>query len=257
MKKIALVSYISFLLAIYASVALADEECIMCHADKEKGVSIHQAVKMGCKVCHIGVEDTDVPHTILGSSKGLPAEGSMLCFSCHERGMFEGQRVVHTPVAAEMCSACHDPHSSSLASLLRSDKVCLNCHDEKGLSSKRVVHAPVARGMCMECHDPHQSDNEKLLLRRDSEQCGSCHDIKAFTGASVHLPVALGMCTSCHDPHQSDYDALATTEGLALCLDCHDRKAISGRDSHRPVESVQCMGCHDPHAGNKALLISK
>lgn len=80
---------------------------------------------------------------------------SELCFVCHSdfiKGSF-----VHGPVAVGDCLACHDPHTSTLPSLLkvRAADVCAVCHKEArqavSLHEMTVTHGLV----CVNCHSPH------------------------------------------------------------------------------------------------------
>jgi predicted CXXCH cytochrome family protein len=258
MKKSGLIFFVNCLILLCSATAWGGEmQCFMCHQEKSQGKSVHPAVNMGCKVCHIGVDASDIPHKILGASKGLPSEGAVLCYSCHDKKGFRGERNVHTPVATGMCASCHEPHSSKSKSLLISGDVCFGCHAREGFGSKKSVHLPVAAGACMNCHNPHQSVNGKLLLSRAPDLCYSCHAKGAFSGVSVHLPVVLGMCESCHEPHQSDYGKLTKLGTRDRCFSCHDREMVSQKAVHRTAGEVACTSCHDPHAGGGKFPLSK
>ena len=41
-----------------------------------------------------------------------------ICFMCHDQAAFS-KKTVHPPVAAMMCTSCHNPHSSNQQRMLR------------------------------------------------------------------------------------------------------------------------------------------
>lgn len=261
MKRSFIITTAFLILGLFVtSNALAEEiDCLMCHADKSKGKSLHAAVSMGCNNCHSGIDASEMPHKITGATKGLLTEGAELCFYCHDKKKFTGKEVVHMPVAGGMCSSCHDPHASDFDKLILSEKVCFNCHDSTDVSSKEYVHSPVAGGLCSACHNPHQSENKKLLLEEQPNVCFTCHDKTRFYAPVVHSPVTMGMCTICHDPHQSDNEKLTTLGRENLCYGCHDRTSFTRKgSSHKPVKEGKCLICHRSHAGpNESLVYRK
>ena len=86
---------------------------------------------------------------------GLVTAKIELCFQCH-KDFIKGS-YVHGPVAVGDCLACHEPHTSRYASLLKADKnqICSVCHREKRLSI--ALHDKVSERQisCSDCHDPH------------------------------------------------------------------------------------------------------
>lgn len=87
-----------------------------------------------------------------------------LCFHCHSdfiKGSF-----VHGPVAVGDCLACHDPHTSTLPSLLKvaAANICAVCHREPrqaaSLHDTTVSHNMV----CVNCHSPHYG-NVRFFLK--------------------------------------------------------------------------------------------
>jgi predicted CXXCH cytochrome family protein len=172
-------------------------DCSRCHKFDLTKEGVHSAVHMGCPACH------SEPHTKEAKyEKGLMAEGSELCFACHDSSKFKQQNV-HSPVAGGACTACHDPHISKNAKLLDSaiPDICFNCHADSEFKKKHP-HAPVAGGMCMGCHDPHSSKTKNLLI--SDTICFMCHDRLGFEKQNQHPPVASGMCEGCHEVHSAD-----------------------------------------------------
>ncbi len=103
--------------------------CYSCHADKkaEFAKPFHHRVNEGlvqCSDCHNehgGFESRQL--------RAGPA-GDAVCFKCHteKQGPFVFE---HVPIKTEGCTACHTPHGSTNARLLRVSTVnllCLQCH---------------------------------------------------------------------------------------------------------------------------------
>lgn len=94
---------------------------------------------------------------------GLIRPRDQICFVCHpniNKGAF-----VHGPASVGGCLECHEPHSSSNPSLLKTDRatLCNDCHREKRLTAE--MHKTVmSKGMfCMDCHNPHSSNVRYFL----------------------------------------------------------------------------------------------
>jgi len=179
--------------------------------------------------------------------------------------------VVHPPVAAGMCTSCHDPHSSRADKMLTPDmpELCFKCHGSKEFS-RRSKHGPVAIGMCTACHEPHQANQEKLLKAKTPDLCFNCHRKSQFTKKDIHPPVAAGECLKCHVPHSSPYRNILVADGNEVCKKCHEQPfkgahaifgvkqeghKISGkRDPRRPGRRFGCASCHNPHSSDSVRL---
>ncbi|WP_246163143.1 cytochrome c3 family protein [Oryzomonas sagensis] len=86
-----------------------------------------------------------------------------LCFVCHT-GFVKGS-FVHGPIAVGDCLACHEPHSSSNPSLLKSPagQVCNACHREKRQASGLHENSASHDLICINCHDPHYGNVQYFL----------------------------------------------------------------------------------------------
>jgi len=223
------------LLPLWNSLSYSEEytDCMKCHLTKPnlKGKIVHPAVQMGCSVCH-----PDAHKKSAKDALGLSSDVPQLCFGCHDNTKFSG-KVIHSPVAAGMCTFCHNPHSSNVERLLRAPlpDLCYKCHQKFNL---KVVHAPVAAGLCLSCHTPHAGRNKSLLLKPLNAICIECHPEvpkKEHVIAGGHPlffkddPIRKGQeftCVSCHNPHDSDsvrlfrYKVEAGKMAL-LCTYCH------------------------------------
>jgi predicted CXXCH cytochrome family protein len=190
---------VAILAALLAPAHAADgDECAKCHAALFQKSSVHGAVSLGCKSCHVPM-DAESPHKVRGKvAKGLPMEANAQCLTCHEKKHFEG-KVVHGPVAAGLCLACHDPHASDHLGLLRKPPAeqCLDCHPE-------VSKGPhVIAGFSRSGHP--LGENGKTKQTEDPLRPG-----RKF------------YCVSCHEPHSSELPRLNRfPKGMDSCLKCH------------------------------------
>jgi predicted CXXCH cytochrome family protein len=186
--------------------------------------------------------------------------------------------VPHGPFATGACAACHDPHESDFAGLLRGGDGadhCFLCHDDlhTAMTTARRVHAPAAQ-QCTICHAPHGSDHPFTLKAPVDESCYECHRDVEETVAGAEAPHgAMTMadgCVNCHDAHASSHPSLLRDRQDMVCLTCHDREveAADGRMipgmgeavrdrpfRHGPVRSGQCTVCHNVHGSSHARLL--
>lgn len=220
--------------------------CLECHGELAEGATVHGAVEMEmCDGCHSGGE---------GHRFELPEPLGEVCADCHDDPREEAEGHVHGPVAAGECVACHDPHRSPAASLLRQEPpdLCWSCHgkaidrpdlgrtirDVRGeIARAATVHGAVEEG-CDACHPPHVASRQGLY--NESFPAG---------------PYAVG--------HEGSYE---------LCFFCHDEEEILGedplitgfRDGERNLhrlhvarhKSRSCALCHSPHGGGDHLIRS-
>lgn len=155
----------------------------------------------GCRSCHDGGDAVSDQ----GMEKG--------CISCHSA--VASRQIVHGPVAAGACTACHGkdslglvlvPAAYSVNGPLRGQKaLCGKCHRET--TARRSTHGPVAAGMCTVCHDPHSSEHPGRLTMPVNALCRGCHARGELSTCSVRMNGGPGepvVCTVCHDPHGSE-----------------------------------------------------
>ena len=192
---------------------------------------------------------------------GAAVDERTVCLECHDLAAELAARVPHAPAAEGRCSACHNPHVSRFASLLRErpGPLCIRCHEAVAKELElAVVHGPVAEGRCSSCHPPHGAAEAHLLAQPGAELCVTCHSqVGEWRSREVrHAPFARGACGSCHRPHASAAAGLLRASGAALCLDCH-RADAAFRAVHGgyPVERASCETCHDPHASSRRGLL--
>lgn len=189
------------------------------------------------------------------------------CVKCHSAVI--KHKVLHGPVSAGACQACHAKevkgadskkrHTFELAA--EQPELCFQCHDafKDSYGPLKNKHAAVDAGGCTACHSPHGS-SQRLMLKGASmdRTCSACHDAKA-AGKVVHPPVA-DSCANCHDPHgtAAPVKALLKEQPPQLCLRCHEpmQARLKGKFVHGPVQ-VGCGECHSPHSAEFPKLFAK
>lgn len=122
-------------------------------ADRVRVSSIHKPYEeKACNKCHDKTKDS-----------GLIVPASQLCFTCHTN--IAKSTFVHGPAAVGGCIECHEPHSTSTLSLLKTegDKLCATCHQEKRSTEKLHLIATKNSMHCTDCHDPHSGDVKFFL----------------------------------------------------------------------------------------------
>jgi predicted CXXCH cytochrome family protein len=187
--------------SVFAMPASGQEvDCTQCHADLTKKKVVHAAVQMGCKTCHTDLDVSTVPHMSKGKvAKGLSAEAPALCNNCHESKLFQG-KLVHAPVAAGMCTGCHNPHASDYVGLLAKEPaaLCLDCHPDV----KKTPH--VVAGFTSGSHPLGDAKKAKEV-------------------ADPLRPGKIFYCAACHEPHRSELPRLNRfTKGTSSCQKCHN-----------------------------------
>jgi len=249
-KNIIIVVIISVVVTVNLFTILSQEKtnkntCVNsgCHNYVMRGWFKHPPAREDCTNCHNYVKGNHPDDN--GKEFELNAKVPDLCTNCHD--INKGEKSKHAPVAQGNCLTCHDPHSSDVKELVKTEKgksICLKCHDVSG-KNMASVHGPVLKNECNKCHEPHNSKYPKLLIDEETKLCLTCHN-KTITGKvstipniklkisskNVHDPVA-GGCSNCHTPHASKNNALLTTEfnrdtyiyekdktGV-LCFTCH------------------------------------
>ena len=289
---------------------LVDDEgklCQTCHDPADLKVTkefVHTPVGEGdCTGCH-NPHGSIQPKLVTGrampvNEKGvtilrtpiLTGKSADLCYSCHES--LEQQfriGIVHKPVAAGNCEACHEVHGSDHYGLIKEEPAalcgtchaindsletkhnnynlksanCVDCHNPHASPNPKLVratsHSPFSEKMCDDCHT-READGTVKLVSEMGTLCASCHDVteKNASKKNHHAPFESGDCTSCHSPHASDNKHMLKREGSSLCMTCHDDMKALKKESvqHPPFEKGQCLDCHNPHASDFPKLTSK
>ena len=106
-----------------------------------------------CDSCHLNTSD------IFARAKVAPD----VCIRCHGE-VQSGHKIIHGPVAVNMCLTCHSPHHSIQPHLLKTapPKVCIQCHDQTELTKKVPEHAD-PKSSCITCHSGHGGNDRNFL----------------------------------------------------------------------------------------------
>ena len=128
--------------------------CFQCHTDTKSAFNMpfHHKVPEGlikCTDCH------DVHGTFEKSNIRSRNDSNLICTKCHTemRGPFVYE---HTPVKAEGCMGCHNPHGSQNA---------------------RLLNMPSINNLCNQCHSPVAAATIHGQAGGSSElaPCTACH----------------------------------------------------------------------------------
>ncbi len=186
------------------------ELCFNCHDDIEdkynRSLNKHKALYVGerCANCH-SVHFSE--HSSL-----LIKDELDLCLSCHGqdeqgrsgslrnmRGEIEGKKFLHGPVADGDCIACHDPHGSSYALILK----------DRYPTSFYMPFKKDAYDLCFGCHDKgllsQQTTGDQTGFRNGKENLHFLHVVKERKGRT---------CKACHSVHASDGEKLINPDGI-------------------------------------------
>jgi len=137
-----------------------------------------------CDPCHENAGSYSTPGVAKRSMAVFSTGGGMpggkltrpkreLCIQCHTdktpmRALTD-KLWLHNTMAKGDCLACHDPHQSTNAKILRQPSaiLCLPCH-KAGTFLETPVHQTEAE--CLSCHNPHMGINKNLLTKEYREQ---------------------------------------------------------------------------------------
>jgi predicted CXXCH cytochrome family protein len=237
---LSIIPFICILFHIQSSWA-EENPCLMCHAALKAQKNVHAPLSMGCDACHKAVEGASHP----GQKGSIILVQAMpgLCFNCHEESKFKG-KTAHAPVASGMCGACHDPHSSNNAKLLKSEspELCYMCHD-KAKFTKKYVHKVINVIGCSTCHAPHASNNPSLLANPINEVCSTCHKAQ---GSGVHVVSLPGKKTH---PVNGVKD-ISTLKMIKVPDPTNSKIQIEMPDPNVPGKDLSCASCHEPHSSD-------
>jgi predicted CXXCH cytochrome family protein len=176
--------------------------CLTCHSamkDKVEQATVkHDALTQGaqCASCH-NPHGANVEHLLIQ----LPMQ---LCLQCHGKDDVvdrQGKKLTnmkklldqnprhHGPIAAEDCSACHQPHGSKNFRLLTIEypatfyspydaklyALCFNCHEEKAFTTPETDELTQFRDQKRNLHYVHVNKSER------GRTCRACHEVHACT----------------------------------------------------------------------------
>jgi predicted CXXCH cytochrome family protein len=105
----------------------------------------------------------DACHTSQDAFQNISIPTDEACMSCHAT-VKEAWPFLHGPVAVNECLWCHDPHRSTVPSLLRhpAARLCRECHTQELLNPGVPEHLDLASD-CLQCHMGHGGTDRYFL----------------------------------------------------------------------------------------------
>jgi predicted CXXCH cytochrome family protein len=229
--------------------ASGNDVCFQCHTDKQEEFKnakfVHPPVADACVNCH-SPHSTNYPNNLL-------AQGNRdLCFTCHDdkKTEVEEATVKHGGLDTDKkCLACHDPHFSKYAKMLKKqpEALCLSCHDrtygqgkdqianiKEVLDKNEYKHGPILEKDCSACHNPHGSKFFRILRSYFPPVFYSSYDPKNYS-----------LCFMCHEKTIASQKFTTTLTNFRNGdLNLHYVHV------NKPVKGRTCRACHNPHATN-------
>ncbi len=269
---------IIFLWILYFSgiaFAQSDEDCMMCHEDKEltaerygKNVSMyvnHSLLlksahkKTQCISCHKELKGTEFPHK--ERLKKVKCSGCHLGYEEQIKNDIHKKLNVNLGNKKPSCKACHKTHNIKKISAIgnKSNELCGKCHEEDVLSIAYHFKSEVNEG-CKECHKEINHYEELETSVHSKLECSNCHGyvvnhLENHKDKEDAIPKA--DCYLCHnkiaDEHKESIHGISIASGMfeaAHCWDCHgSHKIVKISSSESLVYSKNlvktCGKCHD------------
>lgn len=213
------------------------DRCVVCHEDVGRSVGgaivSHDAVLKGeqCITCH-------APH-VSPNPKMLRDDEASVCLGCHDKPVvstdgrtipematvIRSAPVVHGPVAAGQCAACHSVHGGGHAKLLRQVNpealvgefdvrnyaLCFSCHDSQLATAESGLVTQFRNGTT-NLHAKHLHAGER------SRSCAACHAVHGGAGSRL-IAETVSYDTS---PWKMSMGYQATPDGGGCAPGCHE-----------------------------------
>lgn len=211
--------------------------CERCHANVTAWLGrrfVHKPVADGaCGACHAAHGS--------GQERLLDKAVPGLCFGCHKPDAALTASHKGFDMGKADCTTCHDPHASTVASLLMPNQ-----------------HAPFKGGACGTCHNT--ASGAGMALTADVKTlCGKCHQavLKQASAVRRHNLDDERSCLNCHNAHAASAPSLLAAEQKDLCFRCHFKgDAYKGKkETYLTHDGMECSNCHTPHGSDNAQYL--
>lgn len=181
------------------------------------------------------------------------------CLECHKeiQSLISQKRGYHAnaTVKDKDCFECHSEHHGRKFDMVRFDEKKFN-HD---LTTYKLEGQHAVTD-CRKCHSPDHIQNTDLRKRENTflgltKECLSCHD-------DYHQKTLSNNCTTCHDlkafrpapkfDHNKSKFRLSGKHIGIDCKECHKVNTKNGKEFQQftNIPHSDCVACHkDPHKG--------
>jgi len=220
-----------------ASSALANLDCVKCHAKPPADIAAAggaHKTSVSCQDCHVGhppAVKRPIPQCSMCHSD-KPHYKLTGCLSCH-KNPHRPKDISFGRNVTDPCLSCHTGQIKQLRENKSKHSAlnCSFCHD---------VHGKIPQ--CTQCHKPHSSE----MTAADCKNCHKAHMPKVVTYSST-LPSK--NCAACHKNAMSLLSASKAKHSKLLCVTCHQGK-------HKMVP--KCQDCHGtPHPAGLLAKFSR
>lgn len=264
-----------FVLSLCRISAQTNDECFMCHADKElRGTVAGKSVSMyipsnelagtvhsriSCSQCHTEAA-ADLPHTdnLKPVNCGLCHRTELRQYNTGAHGIAKKHGNIHAPD----CKECHGTHkivpahsSSSPTYKMNIPILCGKCHRED---------APVARLYDVKQHNILQNYSQSIhgkgLFEKGlfvSATCNDCHGNHQILPhenpwSSISPQNIAKTCMKCHVQIEKVHKKVIRGElwedkpgAIPACSDCHRSHTISKESVELALSDRSCLKCHE------------
>jgi len=244
--------------------ALAQTDCLACHADKTMqdsaghsiavdGQKFSQSIhgSLPCNACHADIKEYPHPDHI------APVD----CKTCHADQAASLAGSVHASSKDHPCTSCHgDAHAifpktdaRSAVYPLNVPKTCGTCHSPGGMAQQHGL--PSVYPNYMDSIHGFALSKEGLLVAANCQSCHGSHGILSHNNpkSPTYKTNIAKTCGSCHAKIDADYESGAHGHAVAagdlkapVCTDCHTAHAIlqPTEAEFRMQSTPICGSCH-------------
>jgi len=256
--------------------AQANEECLMCHDDRDlKGKvngrtkslyvssgtinsSVHADIE--CTDCHEDIDGEDLPHREVFKK--------VECGNCHDDVMELYQECLHGQAKAKgdplapLCQDCHGKHNilpisdhNSAVAPMKIPFLCGKCHRE-GTSVQLQRNIPQDRILENYSQSIHGEGllGKGLIVSATCVSCHSAHRILPHTDSrsTISRQNIASTCSVCHAEIESVHRKIIRGELwekqehiLPACVDCHQPHEIRSAFYDYGMADRDCLECHE------------
>lgn len=208
-----------------------------CHNALRNDTHLAPEKKESCTNCH---KAKSLPHPQKNSPTFTISNEP--CLTCHPQVV--DYALLHAPVAAGECSACHNPHSKAKSKYIKETGtlICSSCHPPVFAEGDTVFHGEINQGTnkCQACHTQHGSQYPRLLRGNYSTDYFNDYQSSAYE-----------LCFRCHKIdlllHPKTSYNTNFRDGKNNLHYVHVNRALKGR---------ACKFCHEVHSGTLPKLMA-